>query len=247
MTCKLWTEKAFPYAEGLLQEAEARAYRAHLDECPECSQEVESSLRLAGWLRQLPDPDVSRTEAFDRVVMTRVHAASQARLEALPGQAAARAAWPVPSRHEHESRAAAARAIADLSRRAGRPKAAPVPSLMLVSLALAAVSITTTIFFGGWIVRTVGNQLTVAAAALGDSGQWLAERAGIQVAELVTLIGVLRDVTADVGPWVEAVHQLIQARGIELTLVALVSVALLGLAGFVLRRDRRQPRAISRR
>jgi hypothetical protein len=118
---------------------------------------------------------------------------------------------------------------------------------MLVSLAVAAVSIATMVLFGDWMVRTLGSRLTLAATALGDSGQWLAERVGAKVVEFVALHRILRGLIADVGPWVEGVQQLIRARGIELMLVAIVSVALLGLAGLVLRRGRSRVRAISRR
>jgi hypothetical protein len=109
---------------------------------------------------------------------------------------------------------------------------------MLASLVLAAFSIAVTVFFGEWMVSTIGTSLTLALGALGEGGGWLAEGVGARVIELVAVFRVVRVLADDVGPVFDGVRQLASVRGSELMVVSVLAALLLGLAGFIVRRDR---------
>lgn len=249
MSCKLWIERALPLLEGLLPAPEARAYRAHLEGCPACRAEVESGRSLIRKLGRLPDLEMASTAvaAFDVQVLARV-------LPAAPAVAAARAVALAPIALAAESaatssRAAAARSVAARSRQAGRPlfpQLSPLPSLTLASLALSAASITGALFFGEWILRAMSGSFALAFGALSGGGGWLAERVGMKVVEVVTLARVIGRLVSDLGPWGEALQQLVAVRGNELLIAMALVVALFGLAGLLLRREQRKLRQGSR-
>lgn len=238
MNCKLWVEKALPFLEGVLTPPEERAYSAHLIECPICRTEVEGGRVLIRALRRLPEPAMSRVAAagFDAAVLERIGAAAPA------------AAAPMATAPARGDRHAAAAAIAARSRLAGRPEFtvhSPLRSLTLASLGLAAVSIATTLLFGEWIVRGLRVSFALAFAALANGGEWFVERMGAKIVEAVTLTRILGRAMGDLGPWAEAVKQLLVVRGPELMIAFVLVTALFGLAALLLRRDRRKARGIS--
>jgi hypothetical protein len=259
MRCNLWKEKAFPYVEGLLTGPQAEAYREHVGACPVCRAEVEAGRGLVQAIRRLRDPDLRPEEArvFDRTVLARAGVGAvpvgatadralvrEARVQAvLAAAAAGRARRQVPAA---DVRATAAHAIAARSRQAVRPASPPAPSFMLASLALVAASAMATLFFGEWMVRAIGSSFTLAFGALGEGGGRLAEAVGARVLETVAVFRVLR-LLLDVGPVSEGMRQLASARAADVMLVTVLAVALLGCAGFLVRRGRGEARETVRR
>ncbi len=251
MGCNLWIEKALPYLDGALNARQARAYAAHLEGCERCRAEVESSASLIRAFRRLSDPAMTRQAAarFDAAVLSRITVRPSFETAAVVATASAVAESPVAARLDNpfDSRARAAQVIAARSRQAGRPvfaQLSPLPSLTLASLGLAAASIITALLFGGWIIRGLGMSFGVAFAALANGGVWLVERLGIKVVELVTVGRILGRAISDLGPWGEAMRQLLGERGYEITIAFVLAVALAALAGLL--HLRRKARAISR-
>jgi hypothetical protein len=147
------------------------------------------------------------------------------------------------------TRADAARAVAARSRQAGHPmfpQLSPLPSLTLASLGLAAASIVATLLFGEWIVRAMSGSFALAFAALSGGGGWLAERVGMRVVEVLSVARVAGRLLSDLGPWGDAVRQMVAMRGQELKITLALVVALLGLAGLLVRREQRKVREASR-
>ncbi len=249
MSCNLWKEKAFPYLEGQLPGPEAEAYRAHQSGCPVCRAEVEAGRGLVVAIRRLRNPDLRTEEArvFDRAVLARAGVlASPAGAHSVPAPtreararavlaaaAASRTRVRVPA---SDVRAAAAHAIAARSRQAVRPASPPAPSFLMASLALTAASIFATLFFGEWMVRAIGSSFALALGALGEGGSHLAEAVGVRVLEAEAVLRVARGFAHDLGPVSEGVWQFANARGPDVMLVAVVAVALLGFAGYLVRR-----------
>jgi hypothetical protein len=103
-----------------------------------------------------------------------------------------------------------------------------------------------TLFFGEWMVRAIGSSFTLAFGALGEGGGRLAEAVGARVLETVAVFRVLR-LLLDVGPVSEGMRQLASARAADVMLVTVLAVALLGCAGFLVRRGRGEARETVRR
>ncbi len=246
---------AFPYVEGSLGSTEAATYREHLRACPICRAEVDTSDGLVRSLRRLPDPNLGpgAASAFDAAVLEQVgvripvgasadvRPTPEARVQAVLAAAAARRGRARVAAG-HDARSDAARAIAARSRQAARPDSPPAPSFMLAALALAALSFGATVLFGEWMVRAIGTSFTMALGVVGEGGGRLAEVVGAMVLETVAVIRVLRVLVEDVGPLVEGMRQFTGARGAEVMLVSALAVALLGLAGFIVRRGRSEAR-----
>jgi hypothetical protein len=254
MSCNLWKEKAFPYLEGLLPGPEAKTYGEHLAGCAVCRAEVEAGRGLAAAIRRLGNPDLRAAEArvFDRSVLARARIAAapapasvavpsrEARARAvLAAAAVGRTRVRVPAT---DVRAAAAHAIAARSRQTVRPASPPAPSFLLASLALTAASIFVTLFFGEWMVRGIGSSFALALGALGEGGGQLAEAVAARVLETVAVFRVVRDVAGDLGPVFAGVRQFASARGPDVMLVTVVAIALLGSAGYLVRRGRGEAR-----
>lgn len=246
---------AFPYVEGQLPGSGSEAYREHLAGCPVCRAEVEAGRGLVQAIRRLRNPDFRPEEAraFDRVVLARAGVGpapfgaaadlAPTREERAKAVLALAAAGRVHGRAPAaDVRAAAAHSIAARSRQAVRPASPPVRSFMFASLALTAASILVTLFFGEWMVRAIGTSFTLALGALGEGGGRLAEAVGARVLETVAVLRVLRVFVDDLGPVAEGMRQFASARGADVTLVAVLAIALLGLAGFLVRRGRSEAR-----
>ncbi|HWN80843.1 MAG TPA: zf-HC2 domain-containing protein [Candidatus Udaeobacter sp.] len=245
MNCKLWINKALPLIERSLPPAEEAAYRAHLAGCPACRAEVAQGEGLVKALRALPDPQPPRGAAeFDRAVLTRIRAAGLVRTPAawaVPARAPVRApAWEQAA--NDPARAAAARSIATRSRLAGRPlfageRPALEPSFLLMAFGITIASMATTVFFGEWMVRTIGTRIVAAVSALGGSGAWLSARVSEAMVAMVAILRILRGVLENVTPWFEAVRELMAARGPELLMAAAAMAFLFGVGVLLLRRN----------
>jgi hypothetical protein len=183
----------------------------------------------------MPQPQLSRVAAreFDRRVLVRLAPVA-------PRQAVgARAYGQTPD----PARAAAARAIAARSRKAGRPlfageRPALEPSFMLTALAITIASMATTVFFGEWMVRAIGFRFAAATAALGDSGAWLSAQVTSAMVALVAMFRIVRGVFADLPPWFDASRELVATRGPELLMFTVATMLLIGAGAALLRRDR---------
>ena len=250
MNCKLWIDKELPLIEQALEVSEEEAYRRHLAGCPDCRAQIAGGEGLVQALRALPDPSLppARAAAIDRAVLARVRAAGLVRaVDAAPAltqaavavrQPVRAAAWAQPN---DPARAAAARAIATRSRLAGRPlfageRPALEPSFLLMAFGITIASMATTVFFGEWMVRAIGNRIVAAVSALGDSGAWLSARVSEAMVAMVAIIRIVRGVLENITPWFEAVRELAAARGPELLMAAAGMALLFGVGLALMRR-----------
>jgi len=243
MNCKLWYDKGLPLIERSLPASQEEAYRRHVAGCPACRAEVAKGEELVRALKTLPDPTPpAGAQAFDQAVLARVRAAGLIHAPAVaPARAPVRApAWAQAA--NDPARAAAARSIATRSRLAGRPlfageRPALEPSFLLMAFGITIASMATTVFFGEWMVRAIGNRIVGAVSALGDSGAWLSARVSEAMVAMVAILRIVRGVLENVTPWFEAVRELMATRGPELLMAAAGMAVLFGIGAVLMRRN----------
>ncbi|MGD8395152.1 MAG: zf-HC2 domain-containing protein [Candidatus Eiseniibacteriota bacterium] len=260
MRCTRWTELAFPYVEGTLAAAAREAFAQHLERCPVCCAEVEASRTLLGRIEALPEARWSPEEAvlFDAAVMARIRpglaAAPVAAADSMPGTVAATVASAgavatQPARAGRRARQHAATSIAARSRRARRrfdPLFAPIPSLIALSLAMAATSVGLALLFGDAMVRVLGAGFGVAAQSVWLRTSWLAEEAVTRLVDLLTVADVTRGMFTHARPWLDAWQILLVTHGREILIVGAVSAMLVSIAVWRVRRSRQRDRAVWR-
>jgi hypothetical protein len=246
MSCKLWITKGLPLLEGGLEASEAEAYRRHLAGCPACGAEVAKSQAVIDTLRTLPEPELApaAAAALDRAVLARVRASGLI-AQTVTAQAPVALRSPSPwvgKVAPDPARVAAARAIALRSRLAGRPlfageRPALEPSFLLMAFGITIAAMATTVFFGEWMVRSVGERIVAAMSALGGSGAWLSARVSEAMVAMVAILRIVRGVIENAAPWFDAVRELAQARSAELLMASAAVAVLVGVGAVLLRRD----------
>jgi hypothetical protein len=268
MRCTRWTDLAFPYVEGTLEGAAREAFARHLECCAVCSAEVEASRALCARIETLPETAWSPDEAalFDAAVMARIRpemadAAAPAAetppetvadaLAATVADAVAVAGGATPrhARMRRRGRQLAATSIAARSRQARRrfdPLFAPIPSLIALSLAMAASSVGLAVLFGDAMVRVLGAGFGVAAQSVWLRTSWLAEEAVTRLVDLVTVADVTRGMFTHARPWLDAWQILLVTHGREILIVGAVSAMLVSIAVWRVRRSRQRDRAALR-